>query len=439
MLERLGRSGKEGTTREPVQTDFQQILAYFEELERLGTLVHIHTGGAAGMCLGARVQQVGEAERQLVLGFLHQLPRLDVGAEVELHFPLAGRRFKAPVLFEGRGDYMQCLFRLPPKIQFAERRMAMRARIGSREKASVAIFEGLSAGLAASGRMLNLSMEGLCMRVDRAVQLDGDRRLVPHPDLLHEGQRLQLVRILNLPHLPVLECSGEVRYARASQGGPVLVGIHLDGVGSAESHYLEQYMARRMPSFTLTFPIRRRKGVGGESDDGEPEEENPTETPTEDGGQDFQATEPTEDQDEGGASPEDRLLRIRRRGKRYLVLIPDDLDRSIFVCTMGVGGYPCAFEARSLVQALEHSKKVRMDVLFIDEQIGAMTGLEAARRLRKLGHLEDVPMFLLAKSPDVRLTLAAKAAGVTQVVRLPVDFDGTLQRLLDATFRLREQ
>jgi CheY-like chemotaxis protein len=438
MLERLGISKKGKVAREPAQTDVQQILAYLEELARLRTLVHLHLDGEAGLCLGARVEQVSEDAQRFVLSFPHQVPRLDPGAEVELHFPLAGMRFKAPITFLSRGDYMQSAFHLPARILFADRRMAMRTRIGSREKASAALFEGLSEGLAASGRLINLSMEGLCLRLDRALHQDGDRRVVPQADLFHEGQRLQLVRILNLPHLPTLECTGEVRYSRTSQGGPILIGIRFEALGGFESQCLHQFMARRLPSFARAFPVRRRKGMEGEEEAGM-DDPDILDAAEEDEGPDASADAAGGDLDASGGSPEDRLVRLRRRGKRFLVIIPDDLDRSIFICTMGVGGYPCAFEARSLVQGLDHAKKTRFDALFLDEQIGTLTGLEVARRLRKLGHLEEVPTFLFAKSPDVRLTLAAKAAGVAHVIRQPVDFDGELKGLLDATFGLHEQ
>jgi hypothetical protein len=41
--------------------------------------------------------------------------------------------------------------------------------------------------------------------------------------------------------------------------------------------------------------------------------------------------------------------------------------------------------------------------------------------------------------PDVRARLSAKAAGVSHIVSLPVDFDGELRELLDRTFGLIKQ
>ncbi|MBK8791147.1 MAG: hypothetical protein IPO28_13620 [Holophagaceae bacterium] len=55
------------------------------------------------------------------------------------------------------------------------------------------------------------------------------------------------------------------------------------------------------------------------------------------------------DEDDGapleqeGPPSEDRLIRLRRRSRRFLIIMPDDLDRSIFAATLQVGGYSCFF------------------------------------------------------------------------------------------------
>jgi len=449
MLKRFGFKKDEPLDREPVQTDVQQILAYLEELARLRTLLQVHVNSEPPAVLGARVELVNDQDFLFSLSFPHQVPRLKPGEAVELNFPLANMRFKAQAHYHDRGRYMESVFKLPRAVQFADRRGAMRTRIGSRENASVAIFESFFEGVAAAGQLVNISMEGLCMRMDRAIQVQGGKRLALHRDLFPAGKELQIVRILNLPHLPTIECSGEVRYTSSSLDGPILMGLRLEGIGSLDYRNLHKFMTRRLPTFGRAFPSRRRRGAVEE----EPEEET------------FEGQEP-----EGEAvnlegaldaafgdavdapgdpvfdalevpstNPEDRLIRLKRRGKRFLVIIPDDLDRSIFVCTLHVGGYTCFFEARNLVHGLELSKKAKIDAIFLDQQIGPLTGTEVAQRLRKMGRLEGVPIFELMRTPDVRAKLAAKAAGINHVISLPVDFDGELKQLLDRTLGLTKQ
>ena len=441
MLKRLGLKKKEPAGREPAQTDVQQILAYLEELARLRTLVHLHVQSDPPVCLGARVELVSDENLTFSLSFPHQVPRIDPGDYIELHFPLAGMRFKADTTFVERGAYMQSNFRVPAKVHFADRRMAMRTRIGSREKASAAVFESLFDGVAASGRLLNLSMEGLCMRVERAMQVQGDRRLSPNPDLFQEGQKLQIVRILNLPHLPTIECSGEVRFSRMTQGGPILIGIRLEGLGSVEQQELHRFMLRRLPTFGRSFPLRRRRGAAEEDvPEGDPEEgfEDELDEAQEEGG--LEVAEAAADEGAEEDVPlEDRLLRLRRRGKRFLVIMPDDLDRSIFICTLHVCGYSRSYEAKNLIQGLEWSKKGQIDAIILDQQIGPLTGTEVAHRLRKMGRMHDIPIIQLMSAPDVRSLLAAKAAGVNHVVKVPIDFDGELKGLLDRTLGLIKQ
>ena len=449
MLKRFVGFNREDTPdREPALRDPDQILAYLEELSRLRSLVHLHIRAEPPLCLGARVELVNDQEPSFSLSFPHQVPRLEVGQEVELHFPLAGMRFRATVGYKGRGSYMQSVFRLPAMVQFADRRGALRTRIGARERASAALFENLCGGIAASGRLQNLSLEGLCLRVDRALQIQGDRRLQPSEELFFEGQQLQVVRILNLPHLPTLEGSGEVRFVTTTQGGQVLVGLRLLGLGTPDQRRLEQFMARRLPSFGRAFPMRRRRGACEDEPAVEEEAEEAHEATGEEEdplagfGLPAEAAIDLLDPDapalpeENGIPPEDRLLRLRRRGKPYLVILPDDLDRSIFVCSLQVCGYSRAIEARTLVQGLELSKKTPVEAIFLDQRIGPLSGIEVAQRLRKMGRLEGIPVFLLLREPDVKTLLSAKAAGIRQVIKVPVDFDGELRGQLDQALGL---
>lgn len=439
MLKRFGAKKDDLFDRDPVQTDVQQILAYLEELQRLRTLAHLQLHSDPPMCLGTRIESVNDQELTFSLSFPHQVPRMKAGEVVEFHFPLTGMRFQADITYLDRGRYMESVFRIPRAVHFADRRGSRRTRIGSRENASVAIFESLFDGVAASGRLLNLSMEGLCLRMERALQVQGGKRIAPSPTLFTVGQRLQIVRILNLPHLPTIECSGEVRSCVSSQDGPIRIGIHLDGLESRDSANLHRFMLRRLPTLGRAFPVKRRRGATEEAPEEEEAEEGSPE-PLED-----PLASLVMDEDDGapleqeGPPSEDRLIRLRRRSRRFLIIMPDDLDRSIFAATLQVGGYSCFFEARNLVQGLELSKKGSLDMIFLDQQIGPLTGLEVAQRLRKMGRLDGVPICLLMSEPDVRARLSAKAAGVSHIVSLPVDFDGELRELLDRTFGLIKQ
>ncbi|WLT30356.1 response regulator [Geothrix sp. PMB-07] len=448
MLKRFGFAKSDHIDREPVQMDVQQILAYLEELARLRTLLQVHVPSDPPALLSARVELVNDQDFLFSLSFPHQVPRLKPGESVELNFPLAGMRFKAQATYHDRGRYMESLFKVPRAVHFADRRSAMRTRIGSREKASAAVFESFFEGVAASGRLLNISMEGLCLRMEKAIQVQGSKRLALHPELFPPGKELQIVRIMNLPHLPTIECSGEVRYCASTAGGPVLMGIRLEGIGSLDHGNLHKFMLRRLPTFGRAFPSRQRRGSEEEAPEEEPDaSDQETETSTEPAvidpafGDEVDAPgDPVFDALESPSAPsEDRLLRLRRRGKRFLVIMPDDLDRSIFVCTLHVGGYTCFFESRNLVHGLELSKKAKLDAIFLDQQIGPLTGNEVAQRLRKMGRLEGVPIFQLMQAPDVRAVLSAKAAGVNHVVKVPVDFDGELKHLLDRTLGLTKQ
>lgn len=72
------------------------------------------------------------------------------------------------------------------------------------------MLEGVFEGRGATGRLVNLSMEGLCIRIDRALSIGNAQKLAVSPSLFEVGTPLPIVRIQNLPHTPTLEGSGVV-------------------------------------------------------------------------------------------------------------------------------------------------------------------------------------------------------------------------------------
>lgn len=446
LLDRFTKGPVE--SREPELRDREVILAYFDELARTRQSMTLMLKPDDLVPHQATVQLLNDEKRELTLGLRRALSEdLPAKAPLSLVFSLDGHRFQAPLKYVGRGGYLQIVATLPEKVLFAERRNKLRARFGSREKAAVTVLQGLFEGTGVAGKLVNLSMEGICLLVERAIQVQGDRRIKVDENLFVPGEKLMLVRLLDLPQIPTLECSGTACWLRQTPEG-MLFGVQLWGLGAQETAHLERVMTRRLPTFSTGFPVRHRRKEGAEPQGGvstrilDPEDvlertEDPEHLDESDIPLDEEA--PAEEAIEEGAEPRghDRLLQWRRRSKHLLVVMADDLDRAILAGTLQVDGYANIHEARSLVQALDRAKKHLPDLILVDHQVGPHLATDIVVKLRTLGTLDVAPVVVLQDHPDVKLTLGAKAIRLKHLFQKPVDYDGFLKPLLDRLLDLQ--
>lgn len=426
--------------------DREVILAYLEELAKTKSVVTIQVTPKDLVPYTGTIQLVNDGRNLFTLAIKRPLAEEpSTKAPLTVIFSLDGSRLQAGVRYQGRGGYLQLELALPEKVVFAERRGKLRAKFGPREHASVTALEDLFSGTGSAGKLQNLSLEGLCMKLDRAIQVGVDRKLNVSEGLFHRGQKLLMVRIQELPQVPLVECSGEVAWIR-STGPEVEMGLLLWGLGAQENHYLEQVMTRRLPSFTREFPVRHRRHLEGaepgqaylpqleSKDDPAPETYEKAE------GEEGEVEAPETLQDD--SNPEEskgreRLLHWRRQSKHLLVVMADDLDRAIVAGTLQVDGFANIHEAKSLVQAIDRCKKHLPDLLIVDAQVGPHSAPEIVTKLRTIGVLEMSPVVVLLDRSDVKVKLASKALRLKHLIEKPVDYDGLLKGLLDKLLDLR--
>lgn len=409
--------------------DPEIILAYLEELLRLEIPVALWVDPQAWVPIGAHVVRVDDPVGTFTLGLQRALPGdLKPRQELELAFPLDGQRFLAGVRFVDRGAYLQATFRLPEGVRIGDRRERGRARFGPRERARVTVLQGLFEGCGATGRLVNLSPGGLCLRVDRVVSLADDRKIPLSPEIFSPGTRLDVVRIQDLPQAPMIECSGMTTHLERSPIG-VTLGICFLDLGPAEQRVLSEVLMRRLPTFARQFPLRRRRREEDLADPGDRGEE-----AWEDSAEDCGAEEAPLPEPSGPVTEEDRrrrMVRLRKGGRRILLVMLDDLDRAILAGTLQVDGYRQVVEARSFTEALRWFRTGPVDLVILESQVGAHSGQRLLERLRAQGHAQDTPVVLLAEAGDVRAKLVAKVARVAHLQRKPVDYDGELRGVLE--------
>jgi CheY-like chemotaxis protein len=415
--------------REPTLRDKDQILAYIEELYRVRTEIATKASEDSDISYMVKVETVNEEKGSFTISMQNRPPREpEPGTIIFFYFTMDGLRFRTQARFLARGGYMQSEFALPEAILHAERRGNVRVRFTPREPAKAVVLEGLFEGLGISGPIINLSMGGFNMRVDRVIDIRKDRRIQARTDLFHSVSKLALIRLSDLPHTPMVECSGVLRHVSSRSEG-FFLGIELESMGSFETQAMTQVIARKVPGFGVGFPRKRRRGeieanpeelLEPEADEIQP----PTEAE--------EALEDSEIQDlrEIVQSP-NRVALLRRRSRHILLLASDELERAVLLGTLYADGYRNIHEAAGLVQAMNLTHRYPLDALIVDQQVGRLSALDMIQNLRNGGRLATAKVIVLKANDDVKLKVAEKAGGIDLTVTHPVDFDGVLKPELE--------
>lgn len=368
------------------------ILAYLEALVRSGEEVGLVVQGHAA--LPAWVEAVEEDPPRFRVRLGQPLPVTWIRRkEVALLYSLDGIRLLSPLKFLERAGYLEAVFALPDSVRRAERRGRQRIRFGPREKATVTVLEGLLGARGATGPLLDLSMGGLRMRVERAVTVQGKGPLEIGAGTFPAGTRFPVLRIDQLPHAPILVCSGVVAHV-AEEAGGLTLGLRFQDLGELEAQIIRQVLGRRLPSFDVEFPDPRR---GRESAEGSPV------TVLRHGG------------DAAEAAP-GRRSEAPRAGRRILLAVQDDLDRAILATTLRLEGYPKIHEARALAAALDHLRVFPMDLVAMGERFGDLPAAEVLARFRQHGLDRHTPVLLLAGEDLEAARRDASEAGIAHVL-----------------------
>ena len=420
------------------------ILAYLEELARLKIPVKLWFSEDDRVALGAEVLKVEEGSMRFLLRLKRALPGgIAPKQKVTMVFPLDQCRLLCLVRFLDRGGYLEGWFAIPESLRHAEQRSRLRSKFSTREKATVTVLEGLQDERGATGSLVDLSMTGLCMRVERAVAIRYNHPLTVRGDLFPRGTIFPIIRIEQLPYSPMVECSGRVAHIREDTDlGEVLMGITFDPVGENETQVLNQVMGRRLPNFNQGFPIRERLAqdpdlLVGPAGAGELPEASTSDAPA--AGDQEPAAAPAAASVHTPESDEERLARVlrnRKRLKRILLIMFDDLDRAILGSTLKVDGYDKIHEARNFLEAVAHFKVFELDAVIIEQQLGNHSAQDFLQRLRKQELCLDLPVVLLVNELDVRVKIMAKAAKIDRIQLVPVDYDGEFRDALHGLLKL---
>ena len=332
----------------------------------------------------ARIQELEAGAMHLKL--IRPLPHeLAPGAPFEMLFATAEQRFKALLTFQGRQGYLLYRFSVPTSLVPSDQRQHKRYPFRPREKAYVLAQDGGVPGFGLAGPLVNLSLGGLAFRVDRVVRLDDHMRLTPGLGFFEKGKALPMLKVRDLPKLPLFEARGMVANA-CERGGEIIIGVQFGELGPSELSQLAEVLDFREKlqhaAATPGAPASRDARPAGSAPETSPS------TPR---------IHPA-----GEETPEALRLLGRRSASLVLAMPPGSLREEV-QSSLAQGGYLRVESVDSLHQALA---LLRADkgtsnglLMALLDPIREADLLEIRALQRDLGEFRELPVALLVGDP----------------------------------------
>ncbi len=407
-----GWTGRGAPIEDPVQ-----ILQSMQELLQQELEFPLKVEGSHTLPYTARVQHIDAKKGMLHLKLIRPLPHeLALGATFEMTFTLAEQRIEAPTIFHGRQDYLLYRFAIPARIAPSDRRRHKRYPFRPREKAYVVAQDGGIPGHGVSGPLVNLSQGGLAFRVDRVMRLDDHMRVTPGLGFFERGKAFPMLKIRDLPNLPVLDARGVLANAW-EHDGEIIVGVQFGEFKEAELRELQNVLIirenmQRAPSIAAS---------GGARDTG-------PRSPAPAADKKVQAARIPP----AGKQTPDALRRLGRRCTRLILALEPGAARDQVLQSLASAGFHRAEAVDTLDLAMAQfriEKNAISPLLMLEAPAEVAPFLQNLRSLQKgLGESRELPVALIARGGESLLDLEDP---LIRPVPWPSAEDPSWQHLLD--------
>lgn len=313
--------GRDASVEDPVQ-----IRLALTELEHSETEFPIKVEGTHTLPYTAWVKHLDPEKGLLFLKLIRPLPHEMVsGAPFQMLFALEEQRFEAPLTFLGRESYLLYRFTIPIRMVPSDRRAHKRYPFRPREKAYVLAQDGSVPGFGLAGPLVNLSLGGLAFRVDRVIRLDDHLRVTPGPGFFEKGKELPILKIRDLPKLPLFESRGMVANAW-EQDGETHLGVQFRDLNDVELRQIRDVLT-----------IREQMQKHSSSGSGVASVARGARSSREPAVADSKA--PGQRVNPAGTQSPDALLRLARRSTLVVVALAPGLPRAELGAALAAAGY----------------------------------------------------------------------------------------------------
>jgi hypothetical protein len=343
----------------------------------------IKVEGTHTLPYSSRVHHIDLKKGCIHLKLIRPLPHeLAAGAAFDMVFLVGDQRYWAPTTFQGRENYLLYRFSIPARMAPADRRQHKRYPFRPREKAYVVAQDGVIPGHGISGPLVNLSEGGLAFRVDRVMRLDDHLRITPGMGFFDRGKSFPVLKVRDLPNLPLFEARGVLANAQERNGG-IILGLQFLDLREAELRELR-----------VVLDIRERmlRTPSGQSADAARPSGPRTST--------F-AKEPAARTAPAGALTPDALRLLGRRSTRLVLAMAAGPERDLVAQALATAGYVRQEALETLEQALAELRADRYSsypLLLAETHAGDGVTLKKIQGLqRELGSAREWAAALMAK------------------------------------------
>lgn len=322
----------------------------------------------------------------------------------------------------------------PTDLELAERRRKPRARLNLKEGATGTLLTSLFEGTGVTGAVESLSEGGFRLKVEKAMEIKGERKLHIALNLMPPGTVLMLIKLSKLPKAPNLEVDGKVLYAQMD--GPTL---YL-GVGfSQDQPALKGLVASRTSPVPTSIPpkARRSQERAREEVEDRPEEARPTPPEPPKAPKAPPAPAPEAPPAEAAPAPEPKadrgaaLNQIKRRARGITLAMEDSPERDWLQSYLQDQGFQKVHLAATLTQLLEALDQPGANLVLIDGGVAELKGMELADFLRQSRGEAKPPILLAQENMSAVIVLAARRSGVDQLLVKPYELDAALLGMID--------
>ena len=440
----FGKEKKDG----PGSAD--QVLAYLEEAQR--TRAAFTLVGPRKVELGGTIQSIDEAGGLISFQVPLQLAA-EKGARIDFLFIQEGLRLGGSSrIVDLRSNLV--VVELPETLEVNERRANPRARLNPKESTTLTALTGLFEGVGITGAVENLSERGARIRVDKALNLKGEKRLPLGSALVPAGQPFMLIKLNKAPKCPaVMELTGRAVFLDASAGGLVM-GLAFDPPKSDISSALRSLVASRTTPVPSVLPPKARRKPPEATRDPQPARPvAPEAAPaaaaradTVSAGPGTRPAEPAAVAAMAAAAPvepskevpalvppppkNDALTRLKKRSRAVVALAPSAAYAGLLMDHLREEGYGRPLVTHSAKDLLEYLQQPNLGVLLIDGDFSSLEGLQFAANL-KTSQPALPPIILAVEEVSTAIVLAARRNGISQVLVKPYALDAAFSDLLN--------
>jgi hypothetical protein len=329
------------------------------------------------------------------------------GALFQITFAVENQRFEGIISLLGRDGYLQYGFQLPPSLFQADRRHHPRFPFRPRENAYVIAQDATVPGVGVAGPLVNISLDGMAMRLDRALRMDDGVRIPVSSALFERGKAVSRFRVQDLPLLHLLEGRGISAHV-SERGSELILGMSFIGMSLEEETALGRCLDFRGKMYRGGQPPRDEAGTGSPRPGrvrpaGQDDEPNPESTP-----------EPTAPQAPMEVTV---LLRLQRRVARVVLVMAEGPVRQGIQAQLRRSGYHRLETVATLEQLrplCDPGQRRALPALILADLALARSGdaepLAAVRIIeRQMAELGGPATVILCEEVDPTLLLAQEA------------------------------